>query len=288
MAGPSQVSANKCFGGYNRRYKHASSTLACDVNFTVYFPPVADETAASPTKAPVLYYLSGLSCTDENVVQKSGVQRACAQHGIAFVAPDTSPRGLNIEGEAESWDFGVGAGFYVNATVDKWKNWRMYDYITKELPALLAASFPSLDTATASIMGHSMGGHGALTIALKNPGTYKSLSAFSPICNPCNVPWGVKAFTGYFGADNKELWKAHDATELVKTYNGPALPALVDTGTGDSFLEVQLKPEAFQAAAESAGFPVTMRLQEGYDHSYFFMASFIDEHVAFHAKHLKA
>eukprot|EP00882_Tetradesmus_deserticola_P004690 GHRQ01004944.1.p1 GENE.GHRQ01004944.1~~GHRQ01004944.1.p1 ORF type:complete len:290 (+),score=95.90 GHRQ01004944.1:169-1038(+) len=287
MAGPSQVSANKCFGGYNRRYKHASSTLACDVNFTVYFPPVADETAASPTKAPVLYYLSGLSCTDENVVQKSGVQRACAQHGIAFVAPDTSPRGLNIEGEAESWDFGVGAGFYVNATVDKWKNWRMYDYITKELPALLAASFPSLDTATASIMGHSMGGHGALTIALKNPGTYKSLSAFAPICNPCNVPWGVKAFTGYFGADNKELWQAHDATELVKIYNGPALPTLVDTGTGDSFLEVQLKPEAFQAAAESAGFPVTMRLQEGYDHSYFFMASFIDEHVAFHAKHLK-
>lgn len=288
MAAPTQISANKCFGGYNRRYKHASSSLSCDMTFTVYFPPAADETAAAPSKVPVMYYLSGLTCTDENVIQKSGVQRACAQHGIAFIAPDTSPRGLNVEGEADSWDFGVGAGFYVNATVDKWKNWRMYDYITKELPALLASSFPTLDTANASIMGHSMGGHGALTIALKNPGAYKSLSAFAPICNPCNVPWGTKAFSGYFGEDNKELWKAHDATELVKSYSGPALPTLVDTGSGDSFLEVQLKPEAFQAAADAAGFPVTMRMQEGYDHSYFFMASFIDEHVAFHAKHLKA
>lgn len=208
-------------------------------------------------------------------------------HVVQHAVHDTSSRGLNVEGSGSSKTL-VGAGFYINATVDKWKNWRMYDYITKELPAVLAASFPTLDTTTASIMGHSMGGHGALTIALKNPGTYKSLSAFAPICNPCNVPWGIKAFTGYFGEDNKELWKAHDATELVKSYSGPALPTLVDTGSGDSFLEVQLKPESFQAAADAAGFPVTMRMQEGYDHSYFFMASFIDEHVAFHAKHLKA
>eukprot|EP00775_Hariotina_reticulata_P002117 gene2117-2436_t len=234
---PQQVAANKCFGGYTRRYKHSSSVLGCNMNFTIFFPPGSE--GNSGNKVPVLYYLSGLTCTDENVMQKAGAQRSCAQHGIAFVAPDTSPRGLNVEGEADSWDFGVGAGFYINAIADKWKNWRMYDYITQELPAVLSAHFANLDTTNTSIMGHSMGGHGALTIALKNPGKYKSLSAFAPICNPCNVPWGIKAFTGYFGEDNKELWKAHDATELVKSYHGPPLPTLIDTGTADTFLEAQ-------------------------------------------------
>ncbi|KAF8056221.1 hypothetical protein HT031_006409 [Scenedesmus sp. PABB004] len=294
---PVQIGANKMFGGVNRRYRHASAALGCDMTFTVFFPPGADpggEPGAPPpppagagAPVPVLYYLSGLTCTDENVIQKAGAQRGCAAAGLAFVAPDTSPRGLGVEGEAEAWDFGVGAGFYVNATQPKWAAWRMYDYVTKELPALLASSFPGLDTATASIMGHSMGGHGALTVALKNPGVYRSVSAFAPICNPCAVPWGVKAFTGYFGADAKELWAAHDASELVARYAGPALPCLIDTGTTDSFLEVQLKPEVFEAAAAAAGFPVTMRMQEGYDHSYFFMATFMDEHVAFHSKALK-
>lgn len=285
---PVQLASNKCCGGYNRRFKHASATLGCDTTFTIFFPPGAEE-ASGGAKVPVLYYLSGLTCTDENVTQKGGAQKPCAAHGIAFVAPDTSPRGLGVPGEADAWDFGVGAGFYVNATREPWaKNWRMYDYITKELPALLAAHFPQLDTANAAITGHSMGGHGALTIALKNPGVYKSVSAFAPICNPCAVPWGTKAFGGYFGEADKELWRAHDASELVRGYAGPPLPALIDTGSADQFLDSQLKPEAFRAAADAAGFPVTMRMQDGYDHSYFFMASFMDEHVAFHAKALKA
>lgn len=285
-AAPVQIGSNKCCGGYNKRFKHSSTTLGCDMTFTVFLPQGAEE-GSSSSKFPVLYYLSGLTCTDENVTQKGGAQKACAKHGIAFVAPDTSPRGLNVQGEADSWDFGVGAGFYVNATVDKWKNWRMYDYITKELPALLGAHFPQLDTSNASITGHSMGGHGALTIALKNPGMFKSLSAFAPIVNPCEVPWGIKAFSGYFGEDNKEVWKAHDACELVKGYSGPPLPTLIDTGSADNFLERELKPERFEAAAKEAGFPVTMRMQDGYDHSYFFMATFMEDHLDFHAKYLK-
>ncbi|KIZ04814.1 S-formylglutathione hydrolase [Monoraphidium neglectum] len=253
------------------------------MNFTVYFPPAAE---AADAKLPVLFYLSGLTCTDENVIQKSGAQRACAAKGIAFVAPDTSPRGLGVEGEAESWDFGVGAGFYINATVDKWKNWRMYDYITKELPELLAAHFPTLDTSNTAIMGHSMGGHGALTIALKNPGAFKSVSALAPICNPVNVPWGQKAFAGYLGDSDKEAWKQHDASELLASYTGPKFPLLVDTGTSDPFLTRELRPEALEAAAEKAGFPITSRLQDGYDHSYFFIASFIEDHIEHHAKAL--
>jgi len=277
-----EVSSNKMFGGFNRRYQHASSSLGCSMNFTIYYPPQA---AAAGAKVPVLYYLSGLTCTDENVIMKSGVQRACAKHGIALIAPDTSPRGLGVEGEAESWDFGVGAGFYLNATVEKWKNWRMYDYITKELPSLLADSMANLDTTKCSIFGHSMGGHGALTIALKNPGVYKSVSAFSPIVNPTVVPWGQKVFSGYLG-DERESWKQYDACELVKQYKGPELPALIDVGTADNFLEVQLKPENFKAAAEAANFPVTLRMQEGYDHSYYFISTFIDDHLEHHAKYL--
>ncbi|KAG2482418.1 hypothetical protein HYH03_018653 [Edaphochlamys debaryana] len=283
MATAEEISANKQFGGWNRRYKHKSKSLGCDMTFTVYFPP-----AAASGKVPVLYFLSGLTCNDENFIIKSGAQRAAAARGVALVAPDTSPRGLGVEGEAESWDFGVGAGFYVNATQDKWKNWRMYEYVTEELPALLASAAlgSPLDLGRASVFGHSMGGHGALVAGLRNPQKFRSISAFSPICNPCNAPWGVKAFTGYLGAD-RESWKAYDASELMKGFTGSSKPpVLVDTGSADKFLVEQLKPEALEAAANASGYPATVRLQEGYDHSYFFISSFVDEHIAFHADHL--
>lgn len=277
---PEQQSANKVFGGWNRRYKHRSQVLGCEMTFTVFFPP------SSAQKLSVLYYLSGLTCNDENVIQKSGCQRKAAELGIAFVAPDTSPRGLNIEGEDESWDFGSGAGFYLNATRPKWKQYRMYDYIISELPQALD-QIGGLDTSKASIMGHSMGGHGALVLGLRNPQLYQSISAFSPICNPSNVPWGEKAFSGYLG-DNEEDWKQYDATELAKGYSGPQRDILIDVGTGDNFLEKQLKPEALENAAKAnKALQCRVRLQEDYDHSYFFMSSFIDDHIAHAAKHLK-
>ncbi|KAK9793993.1 hypothetical protein WJX73_000375 [Symbiochloris irregularis] len=273
-------SETKVFGGWNRRYKHDSSVLGCSMTFTVYFP------SGSNSKLPVLYYLSGLTCNDENVIQKSGCQRAAAQHGIAFVAPDTSPRGLSIEGEDESWDFGSGAGFYLNATQDKWKQYRMYDYITKELPEVLG-QFDELDTSNAAITGHSMGGHGALVIGLRNPEQYKSISAFAPICHPVQVPWGEKAFGNYLGS-NKEEWKQYDATKLAKSYKGPQRDILIDQGSKDNFLQNQLQPEHFEkAAAGNQALQCTLRMQEGYDHSYFFMASFMDDHIAHAAKHLK-
>lgn len=252
------------------------------MTFTIFFPP-----SASAGKVPIIYYLSGLTCTDENFITKSNAQKKASQEGVALIAPDTSPRGLNIEGEAESWDFGVGAGFYLNATVDKWKNWRMYDYITKELPSLLSQHFHSLDTSKASIMGHSMGGHGALVIALRNPQMFKSVSAFAPIVNPSVVPWGIKAFSGYLGEEDKEAWKEYDATELMKSYSGPQLPLLVDVGTSDSFLERELKPQNFAAACEEKGYPLRLRMQEGYDHSYYFISTFMDDHIELHASQLK-
>eukprot|EP00245_Coleochaete_scutata_P005695 TRINITY_DN19432_c0_g1_i1.p1 TRINITY_DN19432_c0_g1~~TRINITY_DN19432_c0_g1_i1.p1 ORF type:complete len:377 (-),score=61.04 TRINITY_DN19432_c0_g1_i1:211-1341(-) len=280
MSAPDEISDNKHFGGHNKRYQHESKTLGCPMKFHLFFPP-----SAATQKVPVIYWLSGLTCTDENFIQKSGAQRMAAEKGVAIVAPDTSPRGLNIEGESDSWDFGVGAGFYLNATVDKWKNWRMYDYITEELPMVLAAHFPTqLDTSQSSIMGHSMGGHGALVVALKNPGKYKAVSAFSPICNPMECPWGVKAFTGYLG-DDKESWAEYDATVLVKKYRGPKLDILIDQGDKDNFyIQKQLLPEHFQHACEEAGLPLTLRFQGGYDHSYFFISSFIDDHISLHAK----
>lgn len=290
-AAPEQLSSVKHFGGFNKRYKHHSEACGCDMTFTIFFPPAPPANISSTViKPPVLYYLSGLTCTDENFIQKSGAQGPAAAHGVALVAPDTSPRGLGVEGEDESWDFGAGAGFYLNATQPKWKNWRMYDYVRKELPALLRTHFSDqLDVNTASIMGHSMGGHGALVLALRNPDVYKSVSAFSPICNPVNVPWGVKAFTGYLGGEDKEAWKQYDAVELIKAAgsNTPKLPLLVDTGTADPFLDKQLQPETLQAALLEAGLSANVRLQEGYDHSYFFIATFVAEHVAFHAKALK-
>lgn len=273
---------NKMFGGLVRRYQHQSEELGCSMNFTVFFPPAA---AAGGSKVPVIYYLSGLTCTDENFTQKAGAQRKAAELGVALVAPDTSPRGLGIEGEDDGWDFGTGAGFYLDATVPKWQRYRMYSYITRELPAVLRATAAELDLENASIMGHSMGGHGALTIALKNPAAYKSVSAFAPICNPTQVPWGHKAFAGYLGEGWEAAAEQHDATLLAKRYNGPQLPVLMDTGTDDEFLKTQLHPWAFEEAARGK-LAVQSRMQEGYDHSYFTIATFIDDHIAFHAKHL--
>lgn len=267
------------FGGHNRRFRHQSTTCGCLMTFHVFFPPQAEK-----KRVPVIYYLSGLTCTDENVIIKSGVQRQAAKLGIAIVAPDTSPRGLNVEGESDSWDFGVGAGFYLNATNPKWQNWRMYDYVTDELPALLVEQFgsTSLDLSNASIMGHSMGGHGALIIALKNPGKYKSVSAFAPVSHPAACPWGEKAFSNYLG-DDREAWKAYDATELANSYTGPAFPILIDQGSCDTFYDVQLRVHDLAHVLLRKKLPCTIRMQPGYDHSYFFIATFMDEHVTMHA-----
>lgn len=271
------------FGGYNKRYKHFSPTLGCSMTFHIYFPPPQ----APSYKYPVLYWLSGLACSDENFIIKSGAQRVASSEAVALVVPDTSPRGLNVEGEADSWDFGVAAGFYLNATQEKWKNWRMYDYVVKELPTLLREHFPQLDTYRASLSGHSMGGHGALTIYLKNPHQYKSVSAFAPIVNPINCPWGHKAFTNYLGG-NKDEWEEYDATHLVsKLKEVPAAAILIDQGEDDKFLQDQLLPHKFEAACKKANVPLVLRFQPGYDHSYYFIATFIDDHVRHHAQALK-
>ncbi|KAL1821031.1 hypothetical protein DCAR_0417405 [Daucus carota subsp. sativus] len=279
---PKEISSTKMFDGYNKRYKHYSPTLGCSMTFYIYFPP----TPKSSQKFPVLYWLSGLTCTDENFIIKSGAQRTAASEGIALVAPDTSPRGLNVDGEADSWDFGVGAGFYLNAKQEKWKNWRMYDYVTKELPSLLSENFVQLDTARASIFGHSMGGHGALTVYLKNLDKYKSVSAFAPIVNPINCPWGQKAFTNYLG-DNKTDWEEYDATCLISKYKDVSATILIDQGEDDSFLHNQLLPHKFEEACRSANVPLLLRMHAGYDHSFFFIASFIDDHIHHHAQALK-
>lgn len=281
MEKPSEMSSSKMFGGYNRRYKHYSPTLGCSMTFHIYFPPTPPS-----QKLPVLYWLSGLTCTDENFIAKSGAQRVAASEGIALVSPDTSPRGLNVEGEADSWDFGVGAGFYLNATQEKWKNWRMYDYVVKELPKLLSENFQQLDTSQASIFGHSMGGHGALTIYLKNLDKYKSVSAFAPIANPTNCAWGQKAFSNYLGS-NKSDWEAYDATYLISKCNNVPATILIDQGEDDKFLHDQLLPHKFEEACRSVNVPLLLRLQPGYDHSYFFIATFIDDHIRHHAQALK-
>ncbi|KAF5747968.1 S-formylglutathione hydrolase -like protein [Tripterygium wilfordii] len=279
---PVEITSAKMYGGYNKRYKHYSPTLGCSMNFHIYFPP-----SPSPShKFPILYWLSGLTCTDENFIIKSGGQRAASTEGIALIVPDTSPRGLNVEGEADSWDFGVGAGFYLNATQEKWKSWRMYDYIVKELPQLLSENFPQLDTSRASISGHSMGGHGALTIYLKNLDKYKSVSAFAPIVNPINCAWGQKAFTNYLG-ENKADWEEYDATCLVSKFPNVSATILIDQGEEDKFLHDQLLAHKFEEACRNAKVPLLLRLQPGYDHSYFFVATFLDDHMSHHAQALK-
>lgn len=254
------------------------------MTFGVYLPPQAES-----GKCPVVYYLSGLTCTEQNFVTKGGAQKTASELGLILVAPDTSPRGANIEGEDDSWDFGTGAGFYVDATEEKWKsNYRMYSYVTKELPAIVEKSFPVLPGKSA-ITGHSMGGHGALICALKNPGMYQAVSGFAPICNPVNCPWGKKAFSGYLGT-NIESWKDYDACELSMKYKGPSLSILADQGTLDGFLDKgQLLPDKLiEATRNNSSLACTVRMQEGYDHSYFFIATFIDEHLRFLNKALSA
>ena len=259
-------------------FKHQSKVLNCQMTFAIYLPPQSEAKTV-----PVIYWLSGLTCTQDNFIQKAGAQRYAAELGVAIVCPDTSPRGCGIEGEDDSYDFGSGAGFYVDATEDKWKtNYNMFSYVTDELPKLVESSFP-VDANNRSVMGHSMGGHGALICFFKNPGFYKSVSAFAPICNPCNCPWGNKAFTGYLGGD-KSVWKNWDATELVKGYAG-ALKSyiLIDQGKDDNFLEQkQLLPENFVDACRANNVPVVLRMQEGYDHSYYFISSFVGEHIKHH------
>ena len=275
-----QIGANRSFGGQQLRYSHQSIVLNCDMTFSVYLPP-----QASDGPVPVLYWLSGLTCTDENFVTKAGAQRYAAECGIAIVTPDTSPRGEGVPDDPEAaYDFGLGAGFYVNATQGPWReHYRMYDYITQELPDLVQGNCP-IDSTRVGISGHSMGGHGALTIALKNPGRFKSVSAFSPICSPVNCPWGEKALGHYLGED-REAWLEYDSCNLVAKAS-EKLPILVDQGDADDFLKDQLQTHMLQEAADKANYPMTIRMQEGYDHSYFFIASFIGEHIAFHARYL--
>ena len=275
-----KISDVRCFGGRQLRYKHTSASLDCDMHFSIYLPPQAEQGSV-----PVLYWLSGLTCTDENFVTKAGAQQAAAEHGIAIVAPDTSPRGEGVPDDPDgAYDFGLGAGFYVNATEAPWsQHYRMYDYIVDELPTLIAEYFP-VDVARSGIFGHSMGGHGALTIALKNPEKYRSVSAFAPICAPSECPWGEKALGRYLGED-RASWRAHDAVALLE--EGAILaPLKVDQGSADSFLEEQLKTERLIETLNKRGDKADVRYREGYDHSYFFIATFIAEHIAFHAGHL--
>ncbi|GAA3925917.1 S-formylglutathione hydrolase [Luteimonas lutimaris] len=265
-------------GGWQDVYRHRSGVLGCDMTVGVYLPPQAGR-----GPCPVLYWLSGLTCNEQNFITKAGAQRYAAEHGIILVAPDTSPRGDDVADDA-AYDLGKGAGFYVNATREPWaKHYRMYDYVVDELPAWVEANLPATDARAVS--GHSMGGHGALVIALRNPGRYRSVSAFSPIVAPSQVPWGAKAFDAYLG-DDREAWKQYDAVELVKGAR-ETLPLLVDQGDADEFLAEQLRPDLLRAACEATGHPLQLRMQPGYDHSYYFIASFIGEHVAHHARALK-
>lgn len=275
-----KISSNQIFGGLNQQYHHFSSVLNCQMRFAIYLPPQA----IKGEKVPVLYWLSGLTCTDENFMHKAGAQRVAAELGMAIVAPDTSPRGEDVpDDENGAYDFGLGAGFYVNATQAPWnKHYQMYDYVVNELPALIESSFSVGEQR--AISGHSMGGHGALVVALNNPDMYQSVSAFSPISHPIDCPWGQKALSHYLGSD-KNAWQKYDAS-LLMAASSRHLPALVDQGEADDFLIEQLKPEALENAAKVSGFPLTFRRQPGYDHSYFFIATFIEEHLRFHAKHL--
>jgi S-formylglutathione hydrolase len=271
------ISQNKCFGGMQYVYSHASQATQTEMRFGVFLPPQAIQ-----GKCPYLVWLSGLTCTEQNFITKAGAQRVAAELGMILIAPDTSPRGLNIPGDKESYDFGEGAGFYVDATEAPWSShYRMYSYITKELQDLIVANFP-VDAKRAGIFGHSMGGFGALVLALKNPEIYKSVSAFAPICAPLSSPWGGKAFTGYLGRD-KSQWRAYDPISLIET-KGWTGTILVDVGTQDEFLEKQLQPELLQAACNNASVKLNLRMQAGYDHSYYFISSFMEDHLRFHSK----
>ena len=270
----------KVEGGYMKQFQHWSESCQCDMTFSIFIPERKNRADPDP---PVLYYLSGLTCTDENARTKSHFAQEAGRVGLAVVFPDTSPRGITIDGQDDSYDFGSGAGFYLNATTDKWsKHYKMYDYVTKELPEMVSKLFP-VDGSRMSITGHSMGGHGALISHLKNPGKYTSVSAFSPICNPTKCPWGEKAFTGYLGS--VDAGKAYDATELIKSFpKQNQVPILIDQGAADSFYPNQLLPKNLAAAASESGYkPITLRIQPGYDHSYYFISTFMKDHIAHHA-----
>jgi S-formylglutathione hydrolase len=276
-----QVSETRCFGGRQLRFEHDSEVLNCTMQFSVFLPLRAEK-----TEVPAVYFLSGLTCTDENFSTKAGAQRVATELGIALIIPDTSPRGDDVADDADgAYDLGLGAGFYVNATEEPWKsNYQMYDYIVKELPELVEAELPVNDKR--AIAGHSMGGHGALVIGLRNSDRYTSISAFSPITNPTQCPWGEKAFSAYLG-DDREQWKQYDAVEIIKS-KGQTLPIRVDQGLADGFLEEQLKPENLKDAINEVNGGGTVHLHDGYDHSYYFISSFIEAQLRFHAKYLTA
>ncbi|WP_248321358.1 S-formylglutathione hydrolase [Caballeronia sp. Sq4a] len=274
------VEEHRCFDGVQRIYRHESRSIGLPMRFSVFLPA-----AASASKVPALFYLAGLTCTEETFPIKAGAQRYAAEHGIALIAPDTSPRGADIPGEKDAWDFGVGAGFYVDATREPWRDrYRMYSYVTQDLREAVLAELPVREDRL-GIFGHSMGGHGALVLALRNPDVYRSVSAFAPIAAPSQCPWGVKAFTGYLG-DDRDAWKQYDASELVKGDAASRFEGgiLIDQGLADQFLAEQLHPDVFERNAREAGHSVTVRRHEGYDHGYFFISTFIGEHIAHHAR----
>ena len=272
-----QFGASKNFGGWTKMFSHPSESCGGEMKFSVFLPPQAES-----GNVPVLYWLSGLTCNHENFITKAGAQQYAAQSGIMLVAPDTSPRGAGVQGEDDDYDLGSGAGFYINATEDKWaKNYRMEDYIIHELPKIIRANFP-VAKGKESIFGHSMGGHGALTLALKNPGRFCSVSAFSPICAPSQCQWGEKVFTNYLG-ENRESWKKHDANELIQN-STLEIPLLIDQGGDDPFLEKELNFELFRNTCEKRNQKLTARLQSGYDHTYYFIATFMEDHIQHHAK----
>jgi len=279
------LSQHRSFGGVVSFHRHAAEETKCAMRFAVFTPPGA----SAARRVPVVYYLAGLTCTEETFMIKAGAQRVAAELGLMLVAPDTSPRGISLPGDSDAWDFGVGAGFYVDATEAPWSaHYRMESYIVRELGALVAENFPA-DRDRQGIFGHSMGGHGALTLALKHPGRWKSVSAFAPIAAPTRCPWGEKAFTGYLGSD-REKWKAHDATELVSRLTDAAklAPVLVDQGLDDQFLETQLHPHLLEESAKKVGYPLTLRRHAGFDHGYYFISTFMEDHLRHHAKSLGA
>jgi len=276
------LARNLCFGGVQGVFRHAAQETRCAMRFGVFLPP-----HAKFGRVPVVYWLSGLTCTEENFIVKAGAQRVAAELGLAIVVPDTSPRGLGLPGEADSYDFGLGAGFYVDATQPPWASgYRMDSYVTRELPALVDSEFP-VDPQRVGIFGHSMGGHGALVLALRNPDRYRSVSAFAPIASAMRSPWGEKALMGYLGP-NRAAWREYDATALIADRGWKGPPILVDQGTADTFLETQLKPELLEEACSTAGVALDLRLRDGYDHSYFFIATFIEDHLRRHAQALSA
>jgi S-formylglutathione hydrolase len=281
-AGPELLSRHAAFGGTVSFHRHAAVETACAMRFAVYLPPQAER-----RRVPVLWYLAGLTCTEETFMIKAGAQRVAAELGLALVAPDTSPRDAPLPGDRDAWDFGVAAGFYLDATEEPWsRHYRMYSYVTRELAAIVESSFP-VDPKRQGIFGHSMGGHGALTLGLKNPERYRSISAFAPISAPMHCPWGQKAFTGYLGED-RERWRDHDGCELIRALTSAEgrPPLLVDQGLADPFLEQQLMPERLEEACKAVGYPLTLRRQPGYDHGYYFISTFIEDHLRHHARAL--